>query len=121
MLPLADGRGGDADGGCDAVPHTRTVEPLGHGFFRVVATCGFMETPNVPAVLGRAREAGVKAVPARTSYFLGRERLLPHGTSPMAGWRKQVFVRMSRNTRAAIEFFGLPSNRVVELGAQIEF
>ncbi len=98
-----------------------TVEPLGQGFFRVVATFGFMETPNVPAVLERAREAGVKAVPARTSYFLGRERLLPHGTSPMARWRKRVFVLMSRNARSATEFFGLPSNRVVELGAQIEF
>jgi KUP system potassium uptake protein len=98
-----------------------TVEPLGQGFYRVVATFGFMETPDVPAILERARAHGIVAQPTRTSYFLGRERLLPYGSSPMARWRKAVFVLMSRNARSATEFFGLPSNRVVELGAQIEF
>jgi KUP system potassium uptake protein len=72
-------------------------------------------------VLARARAHGVVAPPARTSYFLGRERLLPHGRSPMTRWRKAVFVLMSRNARSATEFFRLPSNRGVELGAQIEF
>jgi KUP system potassium uptake protein len=97
------------------------VESLGQGFFQVIATFGFMETPNVPAVLVRARSAGVRAAPGETSYVLGRERLLPHGTSNMARWRKKLFAFMSRNARSATEFFGLPANRVVELGAQIEF
>ncbi len=97
------------------------VEPMGEGFYRVVATFGFMETPNVPAVLARARASGVRAAPATTSYYLGRERLLPTGPSRMARWRKWIFVLMSRNAQSATEFFGLPSNRVVELGAQIEF
>jgi KUP system potassium uptake protein len=97
------------------------VEPLGQGFYRVVATFGFMETPDVPAALARAREWGVRAVPADTTYVLGRERLIPTGPSRMARWRKRLFVLMSRNARSATEFFGLPSNRVVELGAQIEF
>jgi len=97
------------------------VEALGQGFYRVTATYGFMETPNVPAVLAAARQAGIRAAPAETSYILGRERLLPRGTSKMARWRKKLFVFMSRNARSATEFFGLPPNRVVELGAQIEF
>jgi KUP system potassium uptake protein len=97
------------------------VESLGQGFWRVAATFGFMETPNVPAVLERARAFGIRAAPGETSYVLGRERLLPHGTSPMARWRKKLFVVMSQNARSATEFFGLPPNRVVELGAQIEF
>ena len=97
------------------------VEPLGEGFYRVSATFGFVETPNVPAVLARAREGGIRAEPPRTSYFLGRERLLPTGTSGMPRWRKRIFILMSRNAQSATEFFGLPSNRVVELGAQIEF
>ena len=98
------------------------VVPLGQGFYRIVATFGFMETPNVPAVLERARTAaGVRAAPGETSYILGRERLLPRGTSRMVSWRKKLFVFMSRNARSATEFFGLPPNRVVELGAQIEF
>jgi KUP system potassium uptake protein len=97
------------------------VESLGQGFFQVIATFGFMETPDVPAVLARTRSVGIRAAPSETSYVLGRERLLPYGTSNMARWRKKLFAFMSRNARSATEFFGLPANRVVELGAQIEF
>jgi KUP system potassium uptake protein len=97
------------------------IEPLTEGFYRVKATYGFMETPNVPDVLAACRRAGIHARPAETTYYLGRERLIPTGKSRMARWRKNVFVFMSRNARSATEFFGIPPNRVVELGAQIEF
>ena len=105
------------------------LEPLGQGFFRVQASYGFMETPNVPAVLQFCGKHGINAKKTDVSYYLGRERLLP--TLPrrskdaeigtMARWRKKLFVLMSRNARGATEFFGIPPNRVVELGAQIEF
>ncbi len=98
-----------------------TVEPLGNGFFRIIATFGFMETPNVPAVIERCRAFGIRARALETSYYLGRERLLPTKSGNMARWRKYVFSVMSRNARSATEYFGLPSNRVVELGAQVEF
>ena len=97
------------------------LESFEHGFFRVKARYGFMETPNVPAILTLAAEQGLEFKPATTSYYLGHERLLPSGHSHMARWRKKLFVVMSRNARSAAEFFGLPPNRVVELGAQIEF
>ena len=97
------------------------ITPLGDGFYRVIARYGFMQTPNVREVLGFCAPAGVKLRPADTSYFLGREQLIPTGDAKMSRWRKQLFVVMSRNARAATEFFGLPPNRVVELGAQIEF
>ena len=97
------------------------VEPLPHGFFRVTATYGFMESPNVPHVLQLCAGQGLRTTPPETSYYLGRERLLPSGRSPMMRWRKKLFIVMSRNARSAAEFFGLPPNRVVELGAQIEF
>jgi KUP system potassium uptake protein len=105
------------------------IEPLGQGFFRVTSTYGFMETPNVPQVLAYCGRHGINAKKSEVSYYLGRERLLP--TRPrrspdpeigaMARWRKQLFVFMSRNARSATEFFGIPPNRVVELGTQIEF
>jgi KUP system potassium uptake protein len=98
-----------------------TVAPLAHGFFRVTARYGFMETPNVPHVLALASKHGVNARPLDVSYYLGRERLIVTGRARMARWRKKVFVFLSRNAQSATEFFGLPSNRVVELGAQIEF
>jgi KUP system potassium uptake protein len=100
---------------------TLEVTALGQGFFRVVATYGFMETPNVPEIMRFLSTRGVRARPMETSYYLGRERLILTGKSRMARWRKQVFVFMSRNARSATEFFNIPPNRVVELGTQIEF
>jgi KUP system potassium uptake protein len=105
------------------------VEPLGQGFFRVQATYGFMETPNVPAVLQASARHGINTKKSDVSYYLGRERLLPNlprrSKDPqignMARWRKKLFVVMSTNARSATEFFNIPPNRVVELGTQIEF
>ena len=97
-----------------------TVEPLAHGFFRVTARYGFMETPDVKEILALLAEQNVTTVPHETSYYLGRERLLPDGNAPMAGWRKKLFIFMSRNAIGATQYFGIPPNRVVELGTQIE-
>ena len=122
------------------VPEINTIErvsvdKLEHGFYRVTARYGFMESPNVPEILQRAREHGIKAKPNDTTFYLGRERIIVAdgekrpGTRrapedavlpPMARWRKKIFVVMSRNARSATEFFGIPPNRVVELGAQVE-
>jgi len=97
------------------------VESLGEGFYRVIARYGFMQQPNVPSIFPQCTSLGVKLRPNDTSYFLGREQLIPTGRSQMPRWRKKLFVIMSRNAQSATQFFGLPPNRVVELGAQIEF
>ncbi len=62
----------------------------------------------------------LRIVPMETTYFLGRETLLPTGPSRMATWRKKLFIVMARNAQTASSFFGLPPNRVVEMGAQIQ-
>ena len=82
-----------------------------------------METASVPALLARSKEQGLITEPMKTTYYLGRERLIPDANSKqrLAGWRKQLFIFMSRNSRSATEFFQIPPNRVVELGAQIVF
>jgi KUP system potassium uptake protein len=105
------------------VPITERVEVtcFPHNFSRVKAKYGFMQTPNVPEVLALATERGIIAKPAETTYYLGRENLIPSGSKPIAGWRKRLFIFMQRNARPATEFFGIPPNRVVELGAQMEF
>jgi KUP system potassium uptake protein len=97
------------------------VEELGQGFYRVTATYGFMETPNVPDIMRFLGTRRVRTRPNETSFYLGRERLLATGDSRMVGWRKKLFILMSRNARSATEFFSIPPNRVVELGTQIEF
>jgi KUP system potassium uptake protein len=96
------------------------IEDLGHGFYRVVAHYGFMQNPNVLKTLRRAQQKGLKCDPDTTSFYLGRETLLVTGKGRMARWRKALFAFLSRNSRTATAFFGLPPNRVVEMGAQIE-
>ncbi len=98
-----------------------TIEPLSQGFFRAIAYYGFMQTPNADEIAALCTKAGVKAKYMDTTYYLGRERLIPVGPSKMSKWRKRLFAYMARNARSATEFFGIPPNRVVELGAQIEF
>lgn len=111
------------------------VHELGQGFYRVMARYGFMEAPDIPEVLALCAAHGLYARPAETSFYLGRERLIPRQKGapapllgeetpapvPMRTWRKKIFSVMSRNARGATEFFGIPPNRVVELGTQIEF
>jgi KUP system potassium uptake protein len=97
------------------------VQTLGQGFYRVLVQSGFMETPNVPEILALSQDRGLQTSPMETSYYLGREQLLATGSTGMARWRKKLFIVMSRNAQSAARFFGLPPNRVVELGAQIEF
>jgi KUP system potassium uptake protein len=98
-----------------------TVEPLAHGIYRVKAEYGFMETPNVEDIRARLGEAGIKTRRMDTTYYLGREELICASGVGMARWRKKLFSVMARNARSATQYFGIPANRVVELGTQIEF
>jgi KUP system potassium uptake protein len=96
------------------------IEDYGEGIYWVVARYGFMEDPNVPALLESLDLEGVSFRREHTSYFLGRETLIATKRPGMAIWREHLFSWMSRNSLAATYFFRLPPNRVVELGAQIE-
>jgi KUP system potassium uptake protein len=114
-----------------------TLEKLEHGFVRVIARYGFMEIPDIPEILYRLRQMGLRAKQMSTTFYLGRERILVidrhRGPTPgakrmkddaefndMSRWRKRLFVIMHRNARSATESFGIPPNRVVEMGGQVE-
>ncbi|WP_395001336.1 potassium transporter Kup [Sphingomonas sp.] len=96
-----------------------TTEDYGDGFFRVTLHYGFMEEPDVPAALATVPDCGASN-PMRTSYFLSRQTLLTAERPGMAIWREKLFAWMLRNAQSAMEFFKLPTNRVVELGSQVE-
>jgi KUP system potassium uptake protein len=107
------------------VPHVRdderiTYRGLGFGFHSVLASYGFLETPDVPELLPRLARYGLVVAPNQVSYFLGRETVLPTGKGRLARWRKRLFVLMTRNAQPATAFFNLPPNRVVEVGAQVQ-
>jgi KUP system potassium uptake protein len=96
------------------------IERLAAGFSRLTAWYGYMESPHVPKVLKLAAGFGLPLEPTHTTFYLGRETLLTTGTSPMGRWRKALFAFMSRNAANPAGYFGIPPNRVVELGAQIK-
>lgn len=104
------------------VPRAERLETvnLGDGFFRVLVHYGFMQHPNLPKVLERGIDLGPPIRMMDTSFFLARQTLLASERPGMALWREKLFSWMLRNSETAMEFFHLPSNRVVELGSQIE-
>lgn len=93
---------------------------LGEGFYRVILHYGFMEETDVPAALKKVEICGGRFDMMHTSFFLSRQTLLTADKPGMAIWREKVFSWMMRNAATPMEFFRLPTNRVVELGSQVE-
>jgi KUP system potassium uptake protein len=81
---------------------------------------GFMEDADVPAALANVHRCGAEFRMMDTSFFLARQTLLPSSRPGMSIWREKLFAWMLRNAESAMEFFRLPTNRVVELGSQVE-
>jgi KUP system potassium uptake protein len=106
------------------VPHVPeaqrvVVESINSQFWKVKVFFGFMDTPDLPRALEWCGEQGLDLEAMDTSYFLGRESLIPKLRSDMAFWREKLFVSMFRNAGDAATWFMLPPNRVVELGSQV--
>jgi KUP system potassium uptake protein len=93
---------------------------LGNGFYRVTINCGFLEETDVPKLLGTLTLCDGEFDMMQTSFFLSRQTLLASEKPGMAIWREKLFAWMLRNAASAMEFFRLPTNRVVELGSQVE-
>ena len=109
----------------EEIPHVpeeerASIAPLGHGVYRMTVRYGFMEDPDIPAVLERYKTRELSFAPSETTFFLGRETLIAAKRPGMAIWRERLFSWMSNNATSAGMYFRLPPNRVVELGAQIE-
>ncbi|AXS80869.1 potassium transporter Kup [Dechloromonas sp. HYN0024] len=95
------------------------VHRLDGNFSQIIVQYGFKDEPDIPAALKLCAEAGLDIDMMDTSFFLGRETLIPKLGSEMAYWRELIFVAMFRNAGSATAFFKIPSNRVVELGSQV--
>ncbi len=96
------------------------LEPLGHGFYRMWLRYGFAEQPHIPRALTECRWQGLGMDPMDTTYFLSQERVVASSLPGMATWRDKLFAFMARNASPLTDFFRIPRNRIVELGAQIE-
>ena len=107
------------------VPHVTPearleVQKVAKGFFRVLLHYGFMDEVDIPADLARITSCGERFDMMRTSFFLGRQKLIAAKEQPgMALWRERLFAWMMKSSESAMEFFKLPTNRVIELGSQL--
>jgi KUP system potassium uptake protein len=96
------------------------MSEIGDGFYRLMLHYGFMEETDVPAVLKEVEKCGAPFEMMQTSFFLSRQTLIASKHPGMAIWREKLFAWMMRNAATPMEFFRLPTNRVVELGSQVE-
>jgi KUP system potassium uptake protein len=97
-----------------------SVKEFGNGFYRLSLRFGFLEETDVPAALKGVTMCGEPFDMMKTSFFLSRQTLIPSDKPGMAIWREKLFAWMLRNAASAMEFFRLPTNRVVELGSQLK-
>jgi KUP system potassium uptake protein len=95
------------------------VRPRGAGFYDVIVRYGFMETPDAPRALAASERLKEIYQPSQATFYLGHHTLLPTGHAPIARWRKHLFTFLYRNALPATSHFGLPPNRIVEVGAQV--
>ncbi|HYG47378.1 MAG TPA: potassium transporter Kup [Allosphingosinicella sp.] len=96
------------------------VEALGEGFYKIILHFGFMQDMNVPEALAAIDRCGLPFKMMETSFFLSRQTPLTSTVHGMAIWREKLFAWMMRNAESPMEFFGLPPNRVVEMGSQVK-
>jgi len=93
---------------------------LGSGFWQIDIHFGFAQTPNVPRELGRADIPGLILDPGQMSFFVGRANVKSTSRPGMARWRECLYAAMARVATRPTEFFRIPADRVIELGAEVE-
>lgn len=96
------------------------VVDLGHQCYQVNVHYGFKDEPDIPAALAQCAEQGLDFEMMETSFFIARQTIISTPGAGMMPWREHLFVTMSRNARTAADYYQIPSNRVIELGTQVE-
>ncbi len=96
------------------------LQAIGPGVTRVIASCGFMESPHVPALLNEAREQGLECPPEETSFVVARENVVVTRASGMSPWRKHLYSLMLRNAQFAGHHYAVPAARMIEIGEVLE-
>src|SRR5205085_12455478 len=110
----------------EEVPHVSPakrveIHEAGQGFYRVILHYGSMQEVDIPRDLAGIKTCGEPFNMMSTSFFLGRQKLIVSKRAPgMALWREKLFAWMLKSSESAMEFFKLPTNRVVELGSQLQ-
>lgn len=104
------------------VPHAEQVQivDLNHECYQLNVRLGFKNEPNIPNMLALCEQHGLEFNMMETSFFIARQTVISKVGTGMAPWREHIFVGMSRNARGAADYYQIPTNRVIELGTQVE-
>jgi KUP system potassium uptake protein len=103
-----------------ALSEQATVQPLGHNCFQLNIQYGFKDEPDIPKALSQCEQHGLRFEMMETSFFIARQTVISAPGGGMAPWREHLYVAMSRNARGAADYYQIPTNRVIELGTQVE-
>jgi KUP system potassium uptake protein len=103
-----------------ALAEQAVVLPLGHNCFQLNVRYGFKDEPDLPNVLAQCQHHGLPFEMMETSFFIARQTVISAPGGGMAPWREHLYVAMSRNARGAADYYQIPTNRVIELGTQVE-
>jgi KUP system potassium uptake protein len=95
------------------------VQELEHGFSVITLTFGFMEEPHITQALAQLRKAGLKLDIMMTSFYVGRRKFISDPNTGMPRWQDRLFIAMASSAADPSEYFRLPTNRVIEMGAQM--
>jgi KUP system potassium uptake protein len=96
------------------------IKEMGKNFYRLKVFYGFMDTPDIPAALELCATRGLSFDMMTTSFFISRALIVPSPNPGMMEWRERLFIALSKNAMNAADFFKIPTNRVIEMGTQIE-
>ena len=96
-----------------------SIQKVSERFTRIDLEFGYMEEPNVPKALALARKMGEKFDIMSTSFFLNRRSFRSAKTQGLPMWQEKLFVAMTKSAADATSFYRLPTNRVIELGQQL--
>jgi KUP system potassium uptake protein len=97
-----------------------TVHKLGQNCYQLNVCYGFKDEPNIPQVLSLQEVHALEFQMMETSFFIARQTVISVPGRGMAPWREHLYIAMSRNARAAADYYQIPANRVIELGTQVE-
>lgn len=97
-----------------------TISEIGHGVWRVVARYGYMESPDVAAVMEKVRDAGVPARLTEATYYFNREMVITGGEARMWEWQKRFYALLSRNATTVRDYYRLPPMQIIEVGMPIQ-
>jgi len=101
-------------------PEQLAITEVGEGIWRAVGRYGYMQSPDVAALMDEVRKRGVPINPQGAIYFFNREMIITGGSAPMWEWQKALYALLSRNARPAKDYYHITPSQIIEIGLPVQ-